>query len=109
MAALKSGGRSAHTDYHVLSQGRLGADVECRLHTGRTHQIRVHLSHLGHPVWGDHLYGRPHVTAENFEPVRQMLHAWRLEITHPITGKPLALETPLPDDFVESRTRLIAG
>jgi 23S rRNA pseudouridine1911/1915/1917 synthase len=109
MTALKTGGRAASTDYRVLSQGALGADVECRLHTGRTHQIRVHLSHLGYPIWGDHLYGRPHLAPENFEPARQMLHAWRLEITHPMTGKLLKLEAPLPEDFKASRTRLLAG
>ena len=108
MAALKSGGRAAHTDYRVLSQARLGAEVECLLHTGRTHQIRVHLAHLGHPVWGDHLYGRPHATQEDFEPTRQMLHAWRLELPHPLSGKTLALEASLPTDFTDSRARLLA-
>ena len=108
MTVLKSGGRAAHTDYRVQEQGRLGADVECVLHTGRTHQIRVHLAHLGHPIWGDHVYGRAHATADAFEPSRQMLHAWRLEISHPVTGEKLTLEAPLPDDFLASREKLLS-
>jgi 23S rRNA pseudouridine1911/1915/1917 synthase len=107
MTVLKTGGRDSHTDYRVLTQGRFGADVECLLHTGRTHQIRVHLAHLGHPVWGDIVYGRAHVLADGFGPTRQMLHAARLEITHPISGKPLCLEADLPDDYIESRQRLL--
>jgi 23S rRNA pseudouridine1911/1915/1917 synthase len=91
----------------VREQGPIGAEVECVLHTGRTHQIRVHLAHLGHPIWGDHVYGRAHVTADAFEPSRQMLHAWRLGISHPMTGKDLMLEAPLPDDFLASREKLL--
>jgi 23S rRNA pseudouridine1911/1915/1917 synthase len=91
MTTLKTGGRAAHTDYRVLAPGPLGAEVECLLHTGRTHQIRVHLAHLGHPIWGDHLYGRRHALADGFEPARQMLHAARLEIAHPMTGRLLKL------------------
>jgi len=106
MAVLKSGGREAHTDYRVLAQGPHGAEVECELHTGRTHQIRVHLAHLGHPVWGDLIYGRSHPLADGFAPARHMLHAARLEIAHPLTGKLLKFEAPLPEDFLESRAKL---
>ena len=106
MTVLKAGGRAAHTDYRVLEQGRLGAEVECVLHTGRTHQIRVHLAHLGHPVWGDDTYGRGHPLADGFSPPRQMLHAARIEIAHPLTGEMLELEAPLPRDYRESRKRL---
>jgi 23S rRNA pseudouridine1911/1915/1917 synthase len=108
MTVLKTGGRAAHTDYRVLTQGTAGAEVECELHTGRTHQIRVHLAHLSHPVWGDAVYGRLHPLADGFEPKRQMLHAARIEIAHPLTGKPLRVEAPLPADYVESRKRLLA-
>ena len=101
-------GRTAWTDYRVLQQGRLGAEVECLLHTGRTHQIRVHLSHLGHPIWGDTLYGR-RAPVEGFYPARQMLHAARIEIAHPLTGKPLRLEAALPGDYLAARTKLLAG
>jgi len=99
-------GRTAWTDYRVLKQGKLGAEVECLLHTGRTHQIRVHLSHLGHPIWGDTLYGKRGPINE-FYPARQMLHAARIEIAHPLTGKPLRLEAPLPDDYSTSRDLLL--
>jgi len=99
-------GRIAWTDYRVLQQGKQGAEVECVLHTGRTHQIRVHLSHLGHPIWGDTLYGR-HAPVNGVYPARQMLHAARIEITHPLTGKPLCLEAPLPDDYAASRAILL--
>jgi 23S rRNA pseudouridine1911/1915/1917 synthase len=95
-------GRAAWTDYRVLKQGRHGAEVECVLHTGRTHQIRVHLSHLGDPIWGDTLYGRRAPVSE-FYPARQMLHAARIEIAHPLTDKPLLLEAPLPEDYSVAR------
>jgi len=107
MAVLRSGGREAHTDYRVLAQGRQGAEVECDLHTGRTHQIRVHLAHLGHPVWGDRIYGRAHPLPGGFEPARQMLHAARIEIAHPLTGELLRVEAPLPPDYVEARGHLM--
>jgi 23S rRNA pseudouridine1911/1915/1917 synthase len=109
MAVLKNAGRgrTAWTDYRVLLQGRLGAEVECELHTGRTHQIRVHLSYLGHPIWGDTLYGQKHPLQDGTHPERQMLHAARIEIAHPLTGKPLHLEAPLPEDYLEWREKLL--
>jgi 23S rRNA pseudouridine1911/1915/1917 synthase len=107
MTVLKTGGRQAHTDYRVLRQGVHGADVECTLHTGRTHQIRVHLAHLGHPIWGDAVYGRSHQLADGFKPPRQMLHAALIEIAHPLTGKMMRLEAPLPEDYLAARKRLI--
>jgi 23S rRNA pseudouridine1911/1915/1917 synthase len=76
------------------------------LHTGRTHQIRVHLSHLGHPIWGDTLYGKP-TPVDGFYPARQMLHAARIEIAHPLTGAPLKLEAPLPEDYAAAKAKLI--
>jgi len=99
-------GRTAGTDYRVLKQGKIGAEVECVLHTGRTHQIRVHLSHLGHPIWGDMLYGK-RAPVNDFYPARQMLHAARIEIAHPLTGKPLHLEAPVPEDYAASRAILL--
>jgi 23S rRNA pseudouridine1911/1915/1917 synthase len=69
--------------------------VECILHSGRTHQIRVHLHHLGNPLLGDKVYAAK--LAKAFP--RQMLHAWRLGFTHPRTGEWRDYEAPLPEDF----------
>jgi 23S rRNA pseudouridine1911/1915/1917 synthase len=109
MAVVKTANRSrpAWTDYRVLKQGKYGAEVECLLHTGRTHQIRVHLAHLGHPIWGDLLYGRAAWSVNDIYPARQMLHAARIELAHPLTGKPLKIEAPLPEDYVASRELLL--
>jgi 23S rRNA pseudouridine1911/1915/1917 synthase len=93
MAINLTRGRIAKTDYRVLrSQGGVSL-LECAIHSGRTHQIRVHLQHLGHPVLGDSLYGKK-ATAP-----RQMLHAWKIGFTHPRTKERHFLEAPLPADF----------
>ena len=95
MAVNKERGRSARTDYRVV-QSRDGISlVECVLHSGRTHQIRVHLHHLGHPVLGDKVYGRQRTP----EFPRQMLHAWKLGFNHPRDAKRLTFEAPVPADF----------
>lgn len=95
MAVRPAGqGRPSKTDYRVISDLPLGTLVECTLHTGRTHQIRVHLKHLGHAVLGDEVYGK----RGNFS--RQMLHAWRLGFTHPRTGERMNFEAPIPADFI---------
>jgi 23S rRNA pseudouridine1911/1915/1917 synthase len=109
MAVMKNPGRgrAAWTDYRVVRQAKSGAEIECLLHTGRTHQIRVHLSHLGHPIWGDLVYGSRHNLPDGFKPPRQMLHAARLKIAHPVTGRPLCLEAPFPDDYLACRERLL--
>jgi 23S rRNA pseudouridine1911/1915/1917 synthase len=88
-------GRAAKTEYRVISSSDEGSLIECRLHSGRTHQIRVHLHHLGHPVLGDKIYA-PRF-AKNFP--RQMLHAWKLGFRHPRTGEWKNFEAPLPSDF----------
>ena len=89
-------GRTARTDYRVRRElpSGVGTLVECRLHTGRTHQIRVHLKHLGHPILGDVLYGGPR------PPARPMLHAWKLGFAHPRTGQRVDFCAPLPTDFL---------
>jgi len=102
-----SKGRSARTDFRVLGQGKFGAEVECLLHTGRTHQIRVHLAHLGHPIWGDALYGKQ-APVDGFCPSRQMLHAARIELAHPITGTELKIEAPSPADYLKCRDALLS-
>ena len=96
MTVTEDRGRTARTDYRVVKSQNGISLVECVLHSGRTHQIRVHLHHLGHPVLGDKVYGRK--GAREFP--RQMLHAWKLGFTHPRTGKRLTFEAPVPADFV---------
>jgi 23S rRNA pseudouridine1911/1915/1917 synthase len=95
MAVVKERGRSARTEYRVLQSAGGISLVECTLHSGRTHQIRVHLHHLGHPVLGDKVYGRQ--GAREFS--RQMLHSWKLGFQHPRTGAWKTFEAPLPTDF----------
>jgi 23S rRNA pseudouridine1911/1915/1917 synthase len=100
MAVVMINGRYALTRYRV--ERRLGdlALVHCRIETGRTHQIRVHLKSLGTPVAGDALYGRAALDKKlPVRPQRQMLHAWRLGFPHPVSGGELAFEAPLPADF----------
>jgi 23S rRNA pseudouridine1911/1915/1917 synthase len=97
MAVLPApAGKWAHTDYEVLHVLTVDALVKCTLHTGRTHQIRVHLKHLGHPLLGDATYARK--TKQTHAP-RLMLHAWKLTLTHPVSGQRLAMEAPLPPEF----------
>jgi 23S rRNA pseudouridine1911/1915/1917 synthase len=86
-------GRPAVTEYRVLCSAGGVTLVECRPRTGRTHQIRVHLKHLGCPVLGDPLYGR----RGSFS--RHMLHAWKLEFRHPFDGRLLAFEAAPPPEF----------
>jgi 23S rRNA pseudouridine1911/1915/1917 synthase len=93
-------GRAAKTGYRVLRELPVGTLVECTLHTGRTHQIRVHLKHLGHALLGDEVYGKRGGFA------RQMLHAWRLGFVHPRTGEKMSFESPIPPDFVEAGVSL---
>lgn len=95
MAVVQSG-RAAITDYRPLRTRTKPAYslLEVRIHTGRTHQIRVHLAWIGRPVAGDAAYG-----AEAGDTERFFLHASRIEIAHPVTGKPVSIEAPLPQDF----------
>jgi 23S rRNA pseudouridine1911/1915/1917 synthase len=107
-------GKSARTFYEVVERFDGFAHVRCKPETGRTHQIRVHLAHIGHPVVADKLYSqRPRLTvgdlAGDDHPEasreligRQALHAHRLSLTHPKTGERLALEAPLPKDFADA-------
>lgn len=93
-------GKPARTRYQVLHQWRTPVEVsslECRLESGRTHQIRVHLAAIGHPVVGDGTYGGVRMGLESPRP---FLHAARLELAHPVTRELLAFDSPLPDDLV---------
>lgn len=104
MAIVSRGGKPAETAYAVVAAfGTLAAHVQCRLKTGRTHQIRVHLTSRGHPLIGDPVYGRgrhgKNVPRAAQEFPRQALHAATLGFVHPITGKALSFESPLPEDM----------
>jgi len=104
--AVVAGGREARTHYQVRERFAQATLLECRLETGRTHQIRVHLASIGHPLVGDPTYGRRGLTRGAADaPLsafpRQALHAWRLALVHPGSGIELAWESPLPADFAE--------
>ena len=101
MAIVEKNGKLAITNWKVLGPGRAGTSlVECVIETGRTHQIRVHMASLGCPVIGDRVYGKGALDRK-LEPVpeRQMLHAWRLKLWHPVFGVEMSLEAPIPSDM----------
>ena len=101
MAVLASG-KPARTDVQVLARGDATSALCCVLHSGRTHQIRVHLASRGHPLVADAVYGgRPALGMQ-----RQALHAARLEFAHPILGQPLAFDAPPPADFAAAWQRV---
>ena len=93
--AVVATGRPARTHYAVVERFGVATLLRCRLETGRTHQIRVHLASLGHPLLGDPAYGRKGTPAF----ARQALHAFRLGLLHPVTHEPCTWESPLPADF----------
>lgn len=97
MAVLKEGGRDASTAFKVIKRLNGFTYIEAYPKTGRTHQIRVHLTHVGHPIVGDEAYGKraKHVTE------RPLLHAYRIEFMHPVTGMPVFIEAPVPADIEE--------
>jgi 23S rRNA pseudouridine1911/1915/1917 synthase len=96
-------GREARTAFRILERLRAATLVQVVLHTGRTHQIRVHFQHLGFPLAGDKIYGgRQNVrlrTQTNYTASRQMLHSYSLSFAHPRTGKKISATAPWPDDF----------
>ena len=98
MATGAPRGRAATTEYRVISATEDASLLECQLRSGRTHQIRVHLHHLGHPVLGDKVYAPKR--ARGFP--RQMLHAWKLAFRHPRSGDWKQFEAPVPIDFRET-------
>ncbi len=101
-----SGGRAAHTSWRVLERLKAATLVEAQIHTGRTHQIRVHFQFIGHPVVGDDTYGaKPNARLKeltNYAAPRVMLHAKNLSFIHPRTKKPVNFEAPLPADFQQA-------
>lgn len=119
MAVAARGGRTARTRWRVLGRWGLASRLQVELETGRTHQIRVHFAHLGHPLVGDPVYGgrsRKLLSLAGAERslaadllrvmTRQALHACELGLKHPLTGEALTFESPLPDDFNETLRRL---
>ncbi|MBE6032359.1 MAG: RluA family pseudouridine synthase [Clostridiales bacterium] len=103
MAVVQNGGRHAVTNYEVLERFGAYTYIQARLETGRTHQIRVHMTHLRHPLLGDRLYGPE---KNNLGANRQMLHAESLGFVHPTSGKQLEFHSPLPEDFQSVLDRL---
>ena len=100
MAVVNPGsGKPAITDWEVLHYDAAtdSSLVMCTLHTGRTHQIRVHMLHLGHPLIGDPIYAHPQ--RQKARPGRLMLHAWRLAFNHPADGRRIAIQSPIPAEY----------
>lgn len=108
--AVTAGGRPSQTRVRVLGQAWGLALVECELLTGRTHQIRLHLAHLGAPILGDALYGGAATWQDAlrrpFSCPHPMLHAWKLALDHPSDGRRLALEAPIPQAYAQVLERL---
>ena len=103
--AVVAGGRRAVTHYRVLGRYSGCTHAQCRLETGRTHQIRVHMAYTGHPLLGDTVYGGRAVKGL----AGQCLHARRLTFVHPRTGVPITVECPLPDWFTAVLNKLERG
>ncbi|MBI3140259.1 MAG: 23S rRNA pseudouridine(1911/1915/1917) synthase RluD [Rhodocyclales bacterium] len=97
--AVVPGGRAARTHYHVLERFAHATLLECALETGRTHQIRVHMASIGHPLVGDPTYGPRRASPALAHFPRQALHAWRLALVHPGEEVHMGWEAPLPEDF----------
>lgn len=105
--AVRENGKPARTDWFVEEKfGTDAALVRCILHTGRTHQIRVHLAFIGHPILGDRTYGKVVHRHEGWPLPRVMLHAARLQLEHPVTGEPLEFKAFPPPDFANLATYL---
>lgn len=102
LMAVVAGGKPSVTHYAVLQSADERALLDVTLGTGRTHQIRVHLAHLGHPVLGDRVYGGYSERTKALGLDRPFLHAWRLALTHPTTGMRIQVEDPLPTDLLRS-------
>ena len=100
--AVHHAGRPARTDVEVVASRDGMTAVQCRLHTGRTHQIRVHLSHIGHPLLADRLYGG----APGLQLERQALHAWKLALAHPVHGGRVEFVRPPPADVSQAWSAL---
>lgn len=107
--AVVTGGKPSVTRYRTLEAFAHASLVEVRLETGRTHQIRVHMSAMRHPCVGDLTYGADPVLARRLDLTRQWLHAMLLGFDHPVTGERIVVESALPADLAEAIARLRAG
>lgn len=108
--AVVASGREARTHYLVRQRFAAATLVECRLETGRTHQIRVHMASIGHPLVGDPVYGKARCGDARLDAFpRQALHAWRLVLIHPVTREEMAWESSLPADFVNLLEEVARG
>lgn len=109
--AVVQGGRRAVTHYEVVEELGQYTLAKMRLETGRTHQIRVHMAHIGHPIVGDPVYGRPTLFEKHHPKLfkGQMLHAAELSFTHPATGERVTVKAPLPENFEEALRLLRLG
>jgi len=103
MAVRSSGGKEAVTHYRTVEVYKRASLVECRLETGRTHQIRVHLSHQKHPIIGDSVYGGQ---IKNIPFPRQALHAFQLSFTHPSSKEVMTFHAPMPQDMIDLQEKL---
>ena len=103
MAVTQKASRNAVTHWEVLARYRGYTHIRCRLETGRTHQIRVHMAYIGHPLLGDFTYGAP---SPDKGLAGQCLHARRLRFIHPANGEAIELESPLPDYFLDVLKKL---
>jgi 23S rRNA pseudouridine1911/1915/1917 synthase len=101
----RTDGRPAATSFAVRERLPRASLLEAEPMTGRTHQIRVHLKAIGHPIVGDRAYGGGGDDAARLGLTRPFLHAWRLAFVHPSTGAPIEVEEPLPDDLAEALAR----
>ena len=108
--AVRQNGRDAVTHYRLIHKFNHFTHIHCQLETGRTHQIRVHMAHVGHPIVGDKLYGYGNnIPGKMSDATRQLarafprqaLHAWRLAFEHPHTGELVTVEAPLPQDMAD--------
>ena len=100
-------GLDSATDYRMREELKDAALLELRLHTGRQHQIRLHLEKIGHPLIGEKVYsGHQAIGPSGHHTERNMLHAWKLAFPHPLTGKQIAVEAPIPGDFLKLMKRL---
>lgn len=97
-------GVAAATSWHVLKKGKQASLLQCFPETGRTHQIRVHLSGMGHPILGDHQYGKKFTCS--YQAPRCLLHANKIGFIHPFLHKEIAIGAPMPEDFKDAMVSL---